>query len=141
MPVGYRVEVYYRELNRATVGRGGPGGGWWRRLRTSMMDTAKAEAPVRSGNLKMSHRMDVKLGSNQWVQRFSVRNISDHAEYVHDGTLGPITAADGGKLVLPPYRGYKKIVVRSVSGQAANPWLDRACRKVAMRYGAVPISL
>ena len=99
MPVGYRVEVYYRELNRATVGRGGPGGGWFRRLSTSMMDAAKAEAPVRSAELKRSHRLRRQRGSNQWVQRFSVVNVADHAEYVHEGTTGPIRPTRGRKLV------------------------------------------
>lgn len=141
MPVGYRVQVYYRELNRATVGRGGAGGMWARRLAVSMISEARAEAPVRDGKLKAGHRINRERGSNQWMVRYRIENIAAHAEWVHEGTTGPIVRGDGGKMVLPPYGGYGKVVTRSVSGQSANPWLDRACSRVSMRYGAVPTSL
>lgn len=140
MPVGYRVEVYYKALNRATVGRGGPGGGWIYRVSRAMIAEARAEAPVRSGDIKGAHRINRDRGGNQWVQRYNISNGSDHAEYVHEGTSGPIRPKTSRKLVLPPGGGYPKILVGEVSGQRANPWLERACTRVAMRYGAVPTS-
>lgn len=141
MPVGYRVEVYYRELNRATVGRGGPGGRWIYRLSTQMLDASKAAAPVRDGGLRRAHRLTRERGSNQWVQRLRVSNTAEHSVWVHDGTTGPIRRDDGGLMTLPPGGGYPRIRTREVSGQTANPWLERACSAVAMRYGAVPVSL
>lgn len=138
MPVSYRVEVYYKRLNRATVGRGGPGGGWIYRVSRQMIIEARAESPVRDGTIKASHRIRREQYGNQWVQRYNISNVADHAEYVHGGTQGPIRPASGKAMVLPPGGGYPRMVVKSVRGQSANPWLDRACSRVAMRYGAVP---
>jgi len=146
MALGYTVTVYRKNLS-AQFQPGGQGYRWLDRVRLRMHRDAVNEAPARSGGLARSHRSSIR-GLNQYACRATITNVAEHAEWVHGGTEG--ASADGGFMVLPPggpgrntvsrYAGqsFGKKRVRSVAGQDANPWLDRACTKAAMRYGAVP---
>lgn len=124
--------------------RGGQAERWMDRLRKNMHRLAVAEAPVRSGGLKAAHRSTTR-GYNQYRTEVTVRNVSDHASYVHGGVpYGSKTrtadAIHGNPwLYVPAWGGYAAFRARSVSGQAANPWLDRACARVAGSEGAVRI--
>lgn len=139
MAVGYSYQVYYRNI-RGLYRRGGPGGGWIYRVSTQMMAEAKREAPARSGSLRRAHSISRGRGVNQYAATYHVVNSSDHAAYVHFGThFRPPRPRIKKAMVLPPGNGYGRLVAKKVKGQDRNPWLDRACTRVAIRYGGVPV--
>lgn len=137
MAVGYSYQIYYRNI-RGLYRRGGPGGGWIYRVSVQMMAEAKREAPARSGSLRRAHSISRGRGVNQYAATYHVANSSDHAEYVHFGTRSPITGR-GKAMRLAPGNGYGVLYRKMVRGQKANPWLDRACTRVAIRYGGMPV--
>lgn len=135
MAYAYRVTVYRANLARQFQ-PGGQGGRWLDRLRLAMHRACVAEAPVRSGDIKRSHDSFMR-GINQYASRATIWNTSEHAEWVHEGVAGRIFP-DGDFLWVPIRRGSAARVKRtSVRGQAANPWMDRACQSIARRNGAV----
>ena len=123
----------------------GQGGRWLKALSSRMKLMAASEAPKRSFELARSHFVTFQPGANQYQARATVENRADHASYVHEGTpRGAKTRTPGyirGNpwLALPAWGEYGATVRRSVSGQAANPWLDRACSQVSKSVGAVEI--
>lgn len=139
MAFSYRTEVYRRNL-QAQFQVGGQGYRWLDKVKLAMHTASVAAAPVRSGNLKASHRSYIR-GINQWACRAEVRNISDHAEWVHEGTDSPIEPTDSEFLWVPVAPGAVRRSKRAyVRGQKSNPWLENACASVAMGFGAFPVS-
>lgn len=145
MATGYRVQVY--RSNIARVMKVGDGNRWIYRVSIEMMRAARAEAPSRTSALKRAHRVTRGIGTNQYMARYHIVNDAEHAEWVHEGTS---TIYSPKKMRVPrrpnPLRGaaLPNAMTRprsEVRGQAANPWLDRACTRVSLRYGAVAISL
>lgn len=150
MAVTSRVTVYRKNIS--AIMKVGQGSRWIYRVSTEMVATARAEAPSRSGSLRRAHRINRLPGTNQYMARYSIQNTAEHADWVHGGT-GYIDGVMRVPKVPGPARG--AVLPKSqvfwtdglngrpsgVRGQSANPWLDRACSRVAMRYGAVPISL
>lgn len=95
---------------------------------TEHLNASIAYAPSRSGRLKASHYSVPILtpnGSRGW--RYTIRNDAPYAEYVYYGTTGPIMA-HGSYLWAPMFRGspWPRYFARSVAGQAANPWIEKA---------------
>lgn len=134
----YSVQVYKRNLAREFQS-GGQGYRWFERVGQAMFIASVAAAPARSGDLKSSHRLDKPRGINQFSAFLAVYNVAPHADWVHSGTTGPIEPTNKAWLYLPAGGGFPRKRLKSVSGQAANPWMDRACTRVAMSNGAVPI--
>lgn len=141
MAVGYSYRIYYNEI-RGLFRTNGEGGRWLYRVSVAMINEARREAPSRSGQLKRAHRL-TRGRANQYAATFHIVNESDHADFVHGGTAGNgagyIYPTSSSRLTLPPGGGFPAIAARRVHGQKANPWLDRACTRVAMRYGGVPV--
>lgn len=135
MAVGYSVKIYYNEIS-GLYKRGGPGGGWIYRVSSQMVAASRVEAPKRTGGLARAHSLNRGRVGNQYMQTYHIQNSAEHALWVHEGTHGPILP-DGNFLFLPAGYGHKASRQRSVKGQKANPWLERACQGVAARYGAV----
>lgn len=142
MAVGYSYQVFYRNI-RGLYARGGPGGGWIYRVSVDMMRESKAEAPKRTRALANAHSITRGRGVNQYAATYHVVNSSDHAEHVHFGTAnngaGYIYPTNATRLSLPAGNGFPRMAPRRVRGQRANPWLDRACTRVAIRYGGTPV--
>lgn len=142
MATGYSYRIYYNNI-RGLFRSSGPGGRWIYRVSVEMINAARAEAPSRSGGLKRAHRITRGRGANQYAATFHIENTAEHAEWVHGGTagngLGWIYPARGARLRLPAGNGFPASRPRRVHGQKENPWLDRACTQIAMRYGAVPV--
>lgn len=142
MAVNFSYQVYYRNI-RGLYRRGGPGGGWIYRVSRDMMREAKIEVPKRTQALKRAHGIRRGVGANQFAATYHVTNSSDHAEHVHFGTagngVGYIYPTNSSRLRLPAGNGFPGMAPRRVHGQRANPWLDRACTRVAIRYGGTPV--
>lgn len=151
MAVSYRVTVYRENLARI-FRSGGDADEWIFKVSSAMMKAAIKDAPNRTGTLAAAHR--IEKGSrwgNRYQSRYTIQNISDHAEFVHEGTRGSrpasgfiyLPAGGPGRNTVSPYIGqsFPKIRVRGVKGQMANPWLEDACSRVSMRYGAVLVAL
>lgn len=136
MAVGFKVTIYRRNLS-AKFQSGGQGYRWLDKVKLAMHRTAVNEAPSRSGALKAGHRSTIR-GLNQYACRAEISNVAEHSEWVHGGTYGPITALGDGPMKLPAGGGYSARSAWAVAGQDPNPWLDRACTKVSIRFGAVP---
>lgn len=138
MARGYQVTVYRKNLS-ALYQLGGPGDRWAHRLAERMEAASIIEAPARSGEIKRSHSVR-RRGINQWAAKYAVVNSAGHAEWVHDGTRSPILPVNAKRLKVPNRGGGGYRLLPKVRGQAANPWLDRACARVARSAGAVPFS-
>lgn len=142
MGIGYSYRVYYKDI-RGLYKRDGPGGGWIYRVSRDMMREAKADVPKRTRALMNAHSVTRERGVNQYAATYKVSNSSEYAEYVHEGTArngkGWIRPRGGKGLALPAGGGYGRLVLKKVRGQEANPWLDNACTRVAIRYGGVPV--
>lgn len=154
MPVvTYRVEVYRRNIAKMFL-PSGDAGKWIYKVSSEMIAAARADAPRRSGALKAAHRIERRsltdtFFGNQYAAAYEIRNDAEHASWVHDGT-----SRIHGKMRVPRapgavrgaalprravfYTDGKQGRSTGVAGQKANPWLDRACAAVSMRYGAVP---
>lgn len=150
MAVSYRVQVYRRNIS--AIMKAGQGNRWIYRVSVEMMSAAKADAPSRTNTLRRSHRISRMPGTNQYMARYSIENTADHADWVHDGTSyisgvmrvpktpGPARGADLPRSQIFWTDGLNGRPM-GVRGQNANPWLERACSRVAMRYGAIPYRL
>ena len=100
---------------------------------TEHLNASIAFAPARSGHLKAAHYpvpIMTPRGKRGW--RYTLRNDAPYSEYVHDGTTGPIMAY-GDYLTVPMTRGsdWPRFLARSVAGQTANPWFEKAWNYVA----------
>lgn len=150
MAVTFRTTVYRRNIS--WLMQHGDGAEWIYQVSDEMLLAAQAEAPSRSGTLKRSHDLSREVGTNQYAARYSVQNTAEHAGWVHGGTPyitglmrvpkrpGPVRGQSlpKGQVFWTDGLNGRPMGVR---GQKANPWLDRACSRVAMRYGAIPVSL
>jgi len=114
------------------------GADWVRKKAREVAVLSKAKAPMRTGRLKASIKVDrrVKAGS---LTSVIVRAGAGYAAYVHEGTYGPIT-------VKKPYRrtgkykdrmwvprmkgGYQRVWMRSVDGQPSQPFLASSMHEV-----------
>lgn len=137
MPVIVSTQVYRREIN-AEFQAGGQGYRWLDMVKLAMFTRSVISSPVRSGEVKAGHRSEIR-GLNQFSCIATIFNVAEHAEWVHEGTMGPIYPDDGPWLYLPAGNGFPKKRLRSVAGQKANPWIDDACTAVAMGFGAMPV--
>lgn len=138
MPVTYRTEVLHANVNRLFL-RGGPGYRFMDSLRAAMHRRCEAEAPnggprpagsPSQPKIRGSHRSSAR-GRNGYRTDVEVWNVAPHAEFVHNGTSGPIRPTSS-RALLTPY-GLRK----SVDGQRANPWMERACVAVSRTRGAI----
>lgn len=122
---------------------------------------------IRQGwqSLARSHKSSGVLRRGPYGAGGSAYNTAPHAEWVHNGTQGPILPTSGRYLAVPvgvgdaaprvnpsydragyirnrpnlravPSRGV--ILTESVRGQEANPWLRRAGDQVSREYRARP---
>jgi hypothetical protein len=157
MPTGYRVVVYDKKIS-GMFGKGGDAVNYIKEFLWDLEAMAQKLSPVggptsgrrRAGgiSIKRGHRNSGTLRSGLYGARGSIYNVAKHAGYVHGGT-GP--RIYGKPLMAVPvlpgsvhYRrggnkGVSKIGIvrlRSVAGQKANPWLDRAGKVTAVRYAA-----
>jgi len=90
---------------------------------------------VRSADLRQSHYVE-RSRVNQYAATYSIGNTAEHAEWVHMGT-GRWIYPHGDFLSVPIAPGSSRRAKKPrVRGQNPNPWLDRACTRVAIRYGA-----
>jgi hypothetical protein len=96
-------------------------------LGTAHLNAAIAFAPSRTNHLRASHYPAPIMTPHRRGWRYTIRNDAAYAEYVHRGTTGPIMA-HGGYLWVPTVRGsgWPRHLARSVAGQTANPWIDKA---------------
>lgn len=122
-----RVTIYDSRIDQLFA----PGQDVWKftaGLGTEHLSAAIMFAPARSGRLKAAHYpvpIMTPRGKRGW--RYTIRNDAEHSAWVHEGTVGPIMA-NGSYLSVPMFRGsmYPRFRARSVAGQAANPWIERA---------------
>ena len=138
------VEIYRSNI-AAQFTRVGQAGKWISALSYEMKLLAAAEAPKRSMELSRSHYTSFAVGTNGTRAIATIGNSAEHAEWVHEGTpKGAKTRTKGyikGNpwLSIPAWGPYPALRRRSVSGQAANPWLDRACSQVSRSRGAFEV--
>lgn len=132
----------------------GTAGRWIHRVSDNMEALVTATTPTRSGWLeKQNYVKRVAATSsffgNQYVASYEVGNNARYADYVHSGTRPHgggwmrLPAGGPGVNTVSRYRGqrFSKKVLRFVDGQTPNPWLNDACARVAMSYGAIPYSI
>jgi hypothetical protein len=109
---------------------------WAKRLTDEVEVLAKTYCPKRTYNLANS--IGSTASANQYGVFTKVRAGAHYAEYVHEGTHGPITPKHTpylkfygwGQWARPePYRK------SSVSGQRAQPFLRRALAEVMREHG------
>lgn len=127
------------------------------RMRTVKQVAARTapDGPSRVGSMPT-----VKIKNSHGLTRTSFRagpgavqslyNRAPHAEYVHEGTHGPIYPR-GRRLRIPksslflyrlPAGGWGEgnfVYPRSVKGQSANPWMARAARMVFADVAHIPL--
>lgn len=131
----FKVVVYDIEISALFDAMGEVGKPMTRLQREVFME-AIAMAPARSGAIKRGHVNRGARKAGPYRIRGHIENHADHAEYVHEGTSGPIFPTGGAaEFRLPPGGGYGWRRAESVSGQRANPWMMRAARTVLSRNG------
>jgi len=131
-----KVVTVYQAAIRSELAPGGDVNKFVKMANREVYAEAVATAPVRTGNLKDSH-VNAGVLVHGLRAEARVNNVSPHAEWVHDGTTGPIGPTSHQFLKLPAGRNARGFIyLRSVRGQRANPWLRRAGEKVARRLGA-----
>lgn len=133
----YSVNVDEARLNLAVMN---PAIDYGKRVQSMIKREAIRTAPRRSGQLATSHLNIGILRRGRWAADGAVRNVSEHAEYVHGGTDGPIfpNAPHRFLKIHGSRAGHAGAVTgyaRSVRGQRANPWLRKAGETVAARMG------
>lgn len=137
MAAPVRVTIYDNAVDRLFL----PGGDVWHTMGligNEHLSAAIAFAPRRSGHLAASHYPVAILTPYQRRGvRYTIRNDADYALYVHGGTTGPIRGDMGlGWMRVPEYRGSaRKVPMLEVSGQAANPWIERAALYALAPWG------
>lgn len=87
----------------------------------------KAFAPKRTGDLARNIRANRPKTEGPYKGSVLVYNNIRYARYVHEGTTGPIRAKSGKAMRFRTKRGAGPYMfAMSVSGQRANPYLERA---------------
>jgi hypothetical protein len=151
-----------RALRAIVTSRGGDANIWANRVAGNIKDAAVRAAPVgaprvgeahRHANLKHSHFRNGVIWRGRGIRaEGSIINNASYALYVHRGVQGKIFP-HGRAFVIPKssflaYTGNAAIARRAgtkgthmrwanpVSGQKANPWLQRAATQVIARTGA-----
>jgi hypothetical protein len=105
----------------------------------AILITAEMSAPRRSGVLRGSHLNIGFLQEGPYRIVGRVRNVADHALFVHEGTKSPL--APGKMMKVPVYKGAPNFFIASprrippIRGQKANPWLARASELVIRSRG------
>ena len=138
------VQVHRRNI-AAQFRSSGQGGRWLKALSYDMKGLAAAEAPKRSFKLAQSHYVSFRRGSNAYSAVTDVENRARHAEWVHEGTPAgaktktPYYIHGSPWLYLPAWGEHGRKRLKAVSGQAANPWLERACSQIARSVGAIEV--
>lgn len=128
--MSYRVQVINSRI--ISIVQTGDGARWTHGKAKEIERMARLLAPKRTGRLAASHVTLPTRGSNQYHKVYRVSAQAYYSRYVHDGTHGPITGRNGWvKIPAARARGSRTVVVRSVRGQRANPWLARAAMLVA----------
>jgi hypothetical protein len=146
MPTTYRVQVYEANIQRMFLPMGS-GYRWMDKVRLQMHRAAVSSAPSRSGALAAAHRSSILPGSNQYQVRMEITNVSDHAEFVHEGTnrrppgkLYAFGPGGPGRNTVSPHAGQhfgKFYGTRGLAGQRPNQWLDKACTRIAVQHGGI----
>jgi hypothetical protein len=144
MAARFKVTIYEPKLEEEFTSAGQVGR-WASRVQREIAAESKVEAPKRTTELAAS----IHAAGALKVGRFALRRIiaadAGHAEFVHEGTSGPIFPKHGRFLLVPanpgdlPMRqGGTNLVEReSVRGQTANPFMTRAARTVLLRHGVI----
>lgn len=112
------------------------------RLGELAKEVATATAPRNkngtSQGLAYRHKYATRAQGGKGRRYFTsaLMNTADYAAFVHEGTVGPITA--GGK-VMPVGASAGNVFAYAtiVRGQAANPWMERAGVSAARTLGFV----
>jgi hypothetical protein len=146
MPMTYRVHVLRRSLS-AQFQVNGQAERWLDRLGRRMFTASRNAAPSRTNTLRNAHRLAKPRGINQFACDIRIENLADHAAFVHGGTstIYPednwlfLPPGGPGRNTTSPYAGqsFPGKRLRSVAGQAPNPWLDDACTRIAKSVGAI----
>lgn len=141
-----RVTIYDSRVDSLFL----PGGdvwGWMGGVGAEHLQAAYMFAPRRSGHLASQHYpVAIITPYKKRGVRYTIRNDADYALFVHEGTTGPIVADywdDGTQSFLgpmAPWGGFSTPFARSVSGQRANPWINKAGEFVLAQYGITGIS-
>lgn len=137
-----RVTVY--ESRISGIIKVGSGQRWIKRKSDNICTTAVMFAPLgATGNLKASHRVDQNRNVlGQYQSGFTISANTRYAAWVHGGTgiygpLGTPIVSPRGKMMKIPgqnpnlparWSTSRRTMVRSVRGQRANNWLERAAR-------------
>lgn len=134
-----RVTIYDTKVTGIFL----PGGDGWHFMGlvgTEHLNQAIAFAPSRTGTLKASHypvpiMTPYRAPGGAVGCRYTIRNDAPYADYVHGGTTGPIMG-HRGYLWVPQRRGssWPRYLARSVAGQDANPWLEKAAAVALAPY-------
>lgn len=135
-----RVRVRVHIDNAAVASETAPGGqvfAYLARENRLVYRLAVRGAPTRTGELKARHVNAGVRKTGAYSATGTVNNTAEHAPWVHDGTHGPIRPKFGDWLVIPASARGRKVFVKSVSGQRANPWLYRAGVQAAAMMGGV----
>jgi hypothetical protein len=139
-----KVKVYDAKLHSMFAGSGEVGEET-RKMTAEIMRVAKSPGyvPVRTGELRKKHYTNF-LRSGRLLARGYVGNTAPHADWVYSGTKGPILPK-GTYLVVPRGRGRPSkrhgapmkflSLRRSVRGQRANHWIERAADSVLRSGG------
>ena len=117
------------------------GADWVRKKAREVAGLSKAKAPMRTGRLKASIRVDRRMKAGA-LTSIIVRAGAGYAAYVHEGTLGPIhstSAAFGGRMRVPIHEGSPwKVWMYEVDGQRSQPFLASSMHEVLA--GTIPRS-
>jgi len=134
--VRQKVNVDDARLNLAVMN---PATDYARRVQSAIFFEAVHTAPRRSGELAASHVNTGVQRRGPWQADGTIRNVSGHARYVHEGTDGPIFPTHSTFLMIHGTSAGKAGPItgraRWVRGQRAQPWLVEAAQRVSARMG------
>lgn len=140
----YRVKVFETAIGSLFA----PGGDAWdfgTKVRAEIIAKSKQPGfvPRRSGALAAGTVDGGQLKSGRYGCRGYIGNNVEHALWVHEGTRPVITPNSARHLKVPIRRSIVSgaasprgsvFFPKSVHGQKANPWLDRAALAVLSKY-------
>jgi hypothetical protein len=101
---------------------------------------AVATAPINkfgeSQGMANRHKSETKNRGRYTTSK--IENTAPYAAYVHNGTTGPIVSNNPARLMLVGKSANNIFALKAaVSGQDAQPWLERAAMTAARRRGVV----
>lgn len=151
--MAFYTTSFVRMNQLAMIGMTMPGGEtyeWFRRnVELPAFTLAVTTTPTRTGRMRTLNYSE--MGANQYGLWVGLGNAAPYAEYVHEGTTGPIYANGthplgrfGGQrrkmLTLgvqsPTGWGYPPFMwAKSVSGQDAQPWLAESMAGALQAHG------